>query len=63
MLKRYIRARFDLSPAEYRVRWGLPGDYPMIPPAYSRRRRELALATWLGNDVRAKNVARAKAKR
>jgi predicted transcriptional regulator len=32
MLKRYLRARYDLSPEEYRRRWGLPADYPMVAP-------------------------------
>jgi predicted transcriptional regulator len=36
-LKRYLRARFGMSPEEYRRKWGLPPDYPMIAPSYARR--------------------------
>jgi len=32
MLKRYLRSRYDLTPDEYRARWGLPSDYPMVAP-------------------------------
>src|SRR5206468_198912 len=35
MLKRYLRSRYDMSPDEYRRRWGLPPDYPMVAPAYA----------------------------
>jgi predicted transcriptional regulator len=38
MLKRYLRARYQLSPEEYRARWGLPADYPMVAPNYSAQR-------------------------
>src|SRR5262245_22843834 len=38
MLKRYLRSRYDMSPEEYRRRWGLPPDYPMVAPAYAARR-------------------------
>ncbi|MBV9510289.1 MAG: MucR family transcriptional regulator, partial [Caulobacteraceae bacterium] len=37
MLKRYLRSRYDLSPEEYRRRWGLPPEYPMVAPAYAAR--------------------------
>ncbi|HZZ90773.1 MAG TPA: MucR family transcriptional regulator, partial [Caulobacteraceae bacterium] len=42
MLKRYLRSRFDLSPEEYRRKWGLPPDYPMVAPAYAERRSAFA---------------------
>lgn len=42
MLKRHLRAKFDMSPEEYRARWSLPRDYPMVAPVYAERRRVLA---------------------
>lgn len=47
-LKRHL-AGHGLTPAEYRVKWGLPGDYPMIAPAYARQRSELAKTIGLGS--------------
>jgi predicted transcriptional regulator len=41
-LKRYIRQHYALTPQEYRVRWGLPPDYPMVAPSYARLRSSLA---------------------
>lgn len=52
MLKRYLRAKFDLTPEEYRRRWGLPPDYPMVAPAYAERRSHFAKALGLGARVR-----------
>jgi predicted transcriptional regulator len=52
MLKRYLRSRFNLSPDEYRRRWGLPADYPMVAPAYTERRSEFAKKIGLGKGVR-----------
>lgn len=49
-LKRHLRSKFDLSPDEYRTRWGLPSDYPMVAPAYARRRSELAKNIGLGQS-------------
>ena len=48
MLKRYIASRFNMTPAEYRAKWGLPADYPMVAPGYSATRKELALKSGLG---------------
>lgn len=48
MLKRYLRTNFDMSPEEYRQRWGLPSDYPMVAPNYAEKRRELAKKIGLG---------------
>lgn len=48
MLKRYIRTRFNLTPEEYRTRWGLPSDYPMVAPEYAERRSKLAKKIGLG---------------
>jgi predicted transcriptional regulator len=55
MLKRYLRSRFDLSPEEYRRRWGLPADYPMVAPAYAERRSAFAKKIGLGKGVRRKS--------
>ncbi|HTX48005.1 MAG TPA: MucR family transcriptional regulator [Caulobacteraceae bacterium] len=52
MLKRYLRAQFDLSPEEYRRKWGLPPDYPMVAPAYAERRSAFAKQIGLGRGVR-----------
>ena len=48
MLKRYLRSRYNMSPDEYRTKWGLPHDYPMVAPEYGRRRSELAKSIGLG---------------
>lgn len=48
MLKRYLRTRFDLTPEEYRMRWGLPSDYPMVAPNYTKRRSAFAKEIGLG---------------
>ncbi|HMM13443.1 MAG TPA: MucR family transcriptional regulator [Parvibaculum sp.] len=48
MLKRYLRSQFGLSPEEYRARWGLPVDYPMVAPNYAAQRSRLAKQIGLG---------------
>ncbi|SED81080.1 transcriptional regulator, MucR family [Rhizobiales bacterium GAS191] len=48
-LKRHLRSSFDLSPEEYRKKWGLPYDYPMVAPAYAQTRSDLAKSMGLGN--------------
>ncbi len=48
MLKRYLRMRYGLSPADYRAKWDLPRDYPMVAPNYAEKRRLLAHAIGLG---------------
>jgi len=52
MLKRYLRSRYNMSPDEYRKRWGLPSDYPMVAPAYAARRSDFAKQIGLGRGVR-----------
>jgi predicted transcriptional regulator len=52
MLKRYLRSRYDMSPDEYRRRWGLAADYPMVAPSYTERRSEFAKKIGLGKGVR-----------
>ncbi len=52
MLKRYLRSRYDMSPDDYRRRWSLPADYPMVAPSYTERRSEFAKKIGLGKGVR-----------
>jgi len=53
MLKRHLRAAYDLTPDQYRERWGLAPDYPMVAPDYARRRAALARQSGLGTRPRA----------
>ncbi|TVV70183.1 MucR family transcriptional regulator [Sphingomonas solaris] len=48
MLKRYLRTNYDMSPDDYRHKWGLPSDYPMVAPNYAEKRRTLAHSIGLG---------------
>jgi predicted transcriptional regulator len=57
MLKRYLRSRYNMTPDEYRRRWGLPPDYPMVAPAYATRRSEFAKQIGLGRGVRRSSAA------
>ncbi len=59
MLKRYLRTHYDMSPEEYRARWNLPADYPMVAPAYARRRSEFAKKIGLGQKGRSRRKATA----
>jgi predicted transcriptional regulator len=52
-LKRHLRSAYDMSPEEYRAKWGLPADYPMVPPNYAAARSELAKKIGLGRGRRA----------
>jgi predicted transcriptional regulator len=56
-LKRHLRSHFDMSPDQYRAKWGLPDDYPMVAPNYSAQRSNLAKTTGLGL-VRTRGPAR-----
>ncbi len=60
MLKRYLRTNFDMSPEEYRARWNLPADYPMVAPNYAEKRRELAVKIGLGRKPGQKRGRRKK---
>jgi predicted transcriptional regulator len=51
MLKRYLRSRYGLSPEEYRAKWGLPADYPMVAPNYAAQRSEFAKKIGLGRTA------------
>jgi predicted transcriptional regulator len=48
MLKRHLSSDHQMTPDEYRARWGLPADYPMVAPAYAEQRRDLAKKIGLG---------------
>ncbi len=48
MLKRHLSTEHDMSPDEYRARWELPGDYPLVAPNYAETRRDLAKKIGLG---------------
>ena len=50
MLKRYLRTRYNLSPDEYRRKWGLGADYPMVAPSYSSLRSNFAKEIGLGRS-------------
>ncbi|HEY5238861.1 MAG TPA: MucR family transcriptional regulator [Rhizomicrobium sp.] len=54
MLKRYLRSRYGLSPEEYRSKWGLPPDYPMVAPNYAQRRSDFAKKIGLGKTSSSK---------
>ena len=55
-LKRYLRTSFDMSPDQYRRRWGLPVDYPMVAPNYAKKRSKLAKNAGLGTQPRRKRA-------
>lgn len=52
MLKRHLMTNHELTPAEYRQRWGLSSDYPMVAPNYAEQRRTLAKSIGLGTKRR-----------
>jgi predicted transcriptional regulator len=52
MLKRHLKTAYDMSPEEYRERWGLPADYPMVAPNYAKQRSRLAKEIGLGTRAR-----------
>jgi predicted transcriptional regulator len=49
-LKRHLRTRYDMSPDEYREKWKLPSDYPMVAPNYAKQRSDLARKMGLGQS-------------
>ena len=51
MLKRHLRSTYNMSPDEYRARWGLPSDYPMVAPNYAAQRSEFAKKIGLGRGA------------
>ena len=52
MLKRHLKTAYNMSPEEYRERWGLPADYPMVAPNYAQHRSSLAKKIGLGTKPR-----------
>jgi len=52
MLKRYLKTAYNMTPEQYRERWGLPSDYPMVAPNYARQRSKLAKDIGLGTRSR-----------
>ncbi len=52
MLKRHLKTTYGMSPEEYRERWGLPSDYPMVAPNYAAQRSALAKKIGLGTKPR-----------
>jgi predicted transcriptional regulator len=50
MLKRHLRTAYGMDPAQYRERWGLPSDYPMVAPNYVKRRSDIAKHIGLGTS-------------
>lgn len=63
MLKRYLRTNYNMSPEEYRARWGLPADYPMVAPKYAETRRDLAKKIGLGRKPAAQTPRPRRAKK
>jgi len=57
MLKRHLKTAYNMSPDEYRERWSLPPDYPMVAPNYARQRSKLAKEIGLGTRGRRNNAA------
>lgn len=52
MLKRYLRSRYGMTPEEYRAKWNLASDYPMVAPNYAKKRSEFAKQIGLGRSGR-----------
>ncbi|WP_215769205.1 MucR family transcriptional regulator [Gluconobacter sp. P5B12] len=53
MLRRHLKTAYNMTPEEYRARWGLPREYPMVAPSYSEKRSSLAREIGLGSTTRA----------
>ncbi|KQM20607.1 MucR family transcriptional regulator [Novosphingobium sp. Leaf2] len=51
MLKRHLMTHYNMTPDDYRARWNLPADYPMVAPNYAEKRRELAKKIGLGRKT------------
>ncbi|ASR50931.1 MucR family transcriptional regulator [Blastomonas fulva] len=59
LLKSYLRTKFGMTPDDYRKKWNLPKDYPMVSPSYAERRRVLAKEIGLGTKGRADRLKQA----
>jgi len=62
MLKRHLMTHYNMTPEQYRQRWNLPADYPMVAPNYAEKRRELAKKIGLGRKPGPRRGRPAKAK-
>lgn len=62
MLKRYLRSHYDMSPEQYRAKWGLPADYPMVAPNYAKQRSDFAKSIGLGRAAAPSTRGRKKGK-
>ena len=58
-LKRHLRTQYNMTPEQYREKWGLPADYPMVAPNYAKARSELAKEMGLGQQRRKRRSSRA----
>lgn len=56
MLKRHLMTHYGMTPDDYRAKWSLPADYPMVAPAYAEQRRVLAKKIGLGRKPRVRKV-------
>lgn len=56
-LKRHLRTQYEMTPEEYREKWGLPADYPMVAPNYAEARSALAKKMGLGQQRRKRSAA------
>ena len=57
MLKRHLKTAYDMTPEDYRERWGLAADYPMVAPNYAKQRSRLAKEIGLGTRARKSGAA------
>ena len=57
-LKRHLRTQYNITPEQYREKWGLPPDYPMVAPNYAKARSQLAKDMGLGQQRRKRRSAR-----
>lgn len=57
MLKRHLKTAYNMSPEQYRERWGLPADYPMVAPNYAKQRSSLAMKIGLGRKRKSESRA------
>ncbi len=62
MLKRHLNTDHGMTPEEYRAKWGLTADYPMVAPSYARKRRDLAKKIGLGRKPTGRGKGKASAK-
>jgi len=57
LLKRHLMTHYQMTPAEYRAKWSLPSDYPMVAPNYAQQRKDMALRIGLGQKRRTPTAA------